>query len=715
MLTASVAAGSLRYDADGVAVVTTPAHHKHLLVRSTVVIAGECHRATSLHDLSVQNDTTTCLLIPRTVESVAQQTFSVWTSLRFVGFESLPRLRILGESAFADCQLRHIAIPGRIEVIGRCCFARCPNLRFVLFEFRSHLRQIGREAFLGCPIPQLAIPSTVSTISGSALMSIRSVAISPENQVFVYKDAILQNMHDKMSVRFFGDGPRVSIEPRIEVIGPFSFANVESIYAIDFTEDSSLREVSQCAFFQSALRTLVVPRSVETLGDRCFARCKALWEVSFEDGSRLNHIGELAFAFSGVRAIVLPASVEMIGVNAFADCRALTCVTMDGDSQLHVINEGAFMRTMIESFVIPPQLEVLGARAFAECGGLWRVIFPKECLLKILGERAFSATGLQRVSIPNSIEVISRGCFRQCSALTEVNFDGHSKLRRSDTYACPLMARQKMPALRHASALRLVAFEAAAIIRQLGEWAFCGSTIVEFVVPGTVEEIGKFCFHLCQVLSSVTFEPDGALRLIGDHAFSHTGLREVMIPKTVVTLGRQCFDSCRLLTTVEFEEPSALRVIQEGAFLWCSINRIRIPKSVQLERAKIFPDGCILVQDWKPSMSLMQYAPARFNGNNEMDTPKGRHLAIATPPSTVMSSTGSSPTLPFRTVVMQMRPTNADSQVNLPRMVPHLKTFNLVAHPRSSPRPLEPPPAGRLLPAPPHAAFFLAQPRLSTP
>jgi hypothetical protein len=209
-LTASVAAECLSCGADGVAVVPDAAPGKHVLVRSTVVIWGECHRTTSVRDLWVESDTTTCLLVPRTIESVAPHTFSGWTSLRAVGFESLPRLRILGESAFADCHVRHIAIPGRVEVIDKCCFARCPNLRFVLFEFRSHLRQIGREAFLGCPIPELAIPSTVSTISGSALMSIRSVAIAPENQVFIYEDAILQNMHDKMSVRFFGDGPRAS-------------------------------------------------------------------------------------------------------------------------------------------------------------------------------------------------------------------------------------------------------------------------------------------------------------------------------------------------------------------------------------------------------------------------------------------------------------------------------------------------------------------------
>jgi hypothetical protein len=262
--------------------------------------------------------------------------------------------------------------------------------------------------------------------------------------------------------------------------------------------------------------------------------------------------------------------------------------------------------------------------------------------------------------------------------------------------------------------VRLVAFEDVTIIRQLGNWAFCDSTIREFIVPGTVEQIGKFCFHLCQLLSVVTFEPDGALRLIDDHAFSHTGLREVMIPKTVESLGRQCFDSCRLLTTVEFEEPSALRIIQEGAFLWCSVNQIRIPKSAQFERAKIFPDGCILVQDWKPSMSAFQSTPTRFNGNDDMDTTKGRHIAIAARPSTVMSATGSSPTLSFRKVVMPVHSANADSQVNLPRMVPQCKTFHLISHPRTSPGPPEPPPAGRVRAAISHGTLLLARPRLST-
>jgi hypothetical protein len=155
----------------------------------------------------------------------------------------------------------------------------------------------------------------------------------------------------------------------------------------------------------------------------------------------------------------------------------------------------------------------------------------------------------------------------------------------------------------HGKVCKYVMFEAPTRLTRLDDWAFCDSTLREFVVPLSVVEIGKFCFHVCQSLSILRFNDGGALRFIDDHAFSHTGLRELFVPKTVEQIGRHCFDSCKLLATVEFEEPSALARIQEGAFLSCCMNQVKIPTCTYLDRGQVFPEGCLLIQEWKPVLS----------------------------------------------------------------------------------------------------------------
>jgi hypothetical protein len=157
----------------------------------------------------------------------------------------------------------------------------------------------------------------------------------------------------------------------------------------------------------------------------------------------------------------------------------------------------------------------------------------------------------------------------------------------------------------HEKSLRGFTFGPATLVKRFDEWAFCDSGIRSMTIPRSVETIGKFCFHACLSLITVTFEQGGRLALIDDHAFSHTDLREIVIPETVQYIGKLAFHSCKLLAMVDFEPKSVLARIAEGAFLECCMNQIRIPPVTNLDRGKIFPDGCILVQEWKPSLAEM--------------------------------------------------------------------------------------------------------------
>ena len=94
----------------------------------------------------------------------------------------------------------------------------------------------------------------------------------------------------------------------------------------------------------SAIREIVIPKSVKTIGVDVFYECKSLANIVFEENSELvdignralgscinlhninlprslKTIGEQCFARSGIKEIILPNSVVYMGSNAFLDCK----------------------------------------------------------------------------------------------------------------------------------------------------------------------------------------------------------------------------------------------------------------------------------------------------------------------------------------------------------------------------------------------------------
>jgi hypothetical protein len=77
----------------------------------------------------------------------------------------------------------------------------------------------------------------------------------------------------------------------------------------------------------SALKEVMLPRSITHLGDNAFFRCTSLTSVTFPDS--LTHIGDDAFfRCTSLTSVTFPNSLTHIGNKAFYGCSALTAVTM---------------------------------------------------------------------------------------------------------------------------------------------------------------------------------------------------------------------------------------------------------------------------------------------------------------------------------------------------------------------------------------------------
>ena len=109
---------------------------------------------------------------------------------------------------------------------------------------------------------------------------------------------------------------------------------------------NTLITIGEEMFYQSDLRSVVIPTNVTTVGYSAFKRCSSLTTVTFEKESQLKTIGGDYYyggAFSDCTALTsieIPASVETIEATAFKRCSKLTTVTFEKGSQLKIIGGG---------------------------------------------------------------------------------------------------------------------------------------------------------------------------------------------------------------------------------------------------------------------------------------------------------------------------------------------------------------------------------------
>ena len=298
---------------------------------------------------------------------------------------------------------------------------------------------------------------------------------------------------------------------------------------------NTLITIGEEMFYQSKLKTVVIPANATTIGNSAFEQCASLISID------------------------IPANVETIGTAVFWGCSSLTTVTFEKGSQLKTIGGGsssyygAFSYcTALTSIEIPASVETIGASAFKGCSKLATVTFEKESQLKTIGGGysepnyygVFSdCTALTSIEIPASVETIEAAAFKDCSSLATVTFENGSQLKtigggNSHSYSS-------------------------------GAFSYC-SSLTSIEIPASVETIKASAFKGCSSLATVTFENGSQLKTIeGGYPSSGTfadctALTSIEIPASVETIEAAAFKGCSSLATVTFEKGSQLKTIGGG-------------------------------------------------------------------------------------------------------------------------------------------------------
>ena len=114
-------------------------------------------------------------------------------------------------------------------------------------------------------------------------------------------------------------------------------------------------------------------------------------------------------------------------------------------------------------------------------------------------------------------------------------------------------------------------------VKEIGDGAFCNTSIESVTIPSTVEKIGETAFEWCKNLKTVTLNE--GLKEIGFNAFNHTAIDEITMPNTMEKIGEDAFFGCENLKTVTLNE--GLKEIGSSAFVGTSIETITIPSTVE--------------------------------------------------------------------------------------------------------------------------------------
>ena len=132
---------------------------------------------------------------------------------------------------------------------------------------------------------------------------------------------------------------------------------------------NTLITIGEEMFYQSKLKTVVIPANATTIGNSAFEQCASLISID------------------------IPANVETIGTAAFKGCSSLTTVTFEKESQLKTISGGysnpnyygVFSDcTALTSIKIPASVKTIEEAAFKGCSSLATVTFEKGSQLKTI-------------------------------------------------------------------------------------------------------------------------------------------------------------------------------------------------------------------------------------------------------------------------------------------------------------------------------------------
>ena len=295
--------------------------------------------------------------------------------------------------------------------------------------------------------------------------------------------------------------------------------------------------------------SFVVPDSVTSIGEKAFYECDSLTNV--EIGDSVTSIGNYAFGYcSSLTSVVIGDSVTSIGSCVFYECSSLTSVVI-GDSVTSIGSYAFYNCSSLTSVEIPDSVTSIGSYAFYNCSSLTSVEIPDS--ITSIGSYAFSScSSLTSIEIPDSVTSIGSYAFYNCSSLTSVVIgDSVTSIGSYAFSSCSSLTSVTLG--KGITSMRANAFESTKITYNIYEG-------VRYL--GTVDNPYYYLMDVeSKNYTSYTIHPD--TKVIINYAFYECKrLASITIPDSVTSIGSEAFYDCSSLTSIEISDLAN----------WCQID-----------------------------------------------------------------------------------------------------------------------------------------------
>ena len=357
-------------------------------------------------------DSNTTFKILEGTLSISPYAFEGYTDL--VDIEIPNSIISIGDKAFKGCSgLNSVIIPNSVTEIGDFAFYGCEGLKSL--EIGSSVTSIGIQAFLNCSgLTSLTIPNSVTTICNGAFSGCSSItSLTIGNSVssigwHAFSGCSgLTSVTIPNSVTSIGDNAFYYCTGLIKSAYPDKFSSnpFSSGIAIAYPSDGVI-DSDGTIYNNDKTSLLFVPYNV----------------TKYSIQNSITSIGDYAFfGCSGLTSMTIPSSVAKIGKEIFSGCTGLTSVKYNA-TNCSVSSTWIGDVTTISSFEIGEGVESIPDYLCKNITGITSMTIPNS-IISIGNDAFYGCTGLISVSIPKFVTSIGDYAFRSCSSLTKVEYN----------------------------------------------------------------------------------------------------------------------------------------------------------------------------------------------------------------------------------------------------------------------------------------------------
>ena len=403
----------------------------------------------------------------------------------------------------------------------------------------------------------------------------------------------------------------ITIPSTVTTIGMSAFYGADNLKEVTFAKrpdgSCALTKIENMAFREcTALEEIVIPDSVTTLG--------ITTEVNFQDDP--NYSASVFYGCTSLRSVTLPNGVADLQSQTFGGCTALETVIINDGSTLQRIAPYAFVNCglTVVDLSNADSLVIIDEYSFY-MSPVEEIVFGTVNEISI-GNYAFYGAKLTELVLPSNIIAIGDYAFGNVSTLTSVSLAQNSRLETIGAGAF------------RGTAVEVFAFDQAAGLTTIGDYAFYETALQAIVLPDTVTDVGAYAFYGCADVSELVMSK--AIESIGDYAFSGLDrITEVTIYGNNTTVGDGAFENCTSLESVTLE--NGVDSIGPSAFGFTAITEVTLPESVtslegnpftgcELTRLDILAENADIVFDalnktmYNRDKTLLYYVSPTFSG-----------------------------------------------------------------------------------------------------